>query len=172
MEFFTTKGLRRISGVVESFESPLFVQVPAVQVSILCHDPFFNSGEIKTFSTTVPYGTTFDVVNEGTANTGLTLLASMSTIGSEFIFSNHSFYDESPLRLNYDFDEIGDIRINTNPRQKQVTLLPNVNLLPYLSIGSGWPKLRPGANSLSIGYSDLTGNVDATIEFMERFVGL
>lgn len=172
MEFFTTNGLRRISGVVESFESPLFVQVPAVQVSILCHDSFFNSGEIKTFSATVPYGTTFDVVNEGTADTGLILLASMSTIGTEFIFSNHSFSNEGPLRLNYDFNEIGDIRINTNPRQKQVTLLPNVNLLPYLPFGSGWPKLQPGVNSLSIGYTSQTGTVIADIEFMERFVGL
>lgn len=173
LEFHTTKGVRHISGVVEAFESPLFVQVPAVQVSILCHNPFFTSGEIKTFSTTVPYGTNFDVVNEGTADTGLALVASMSTTGTEFIFSNHSFSDERPLHLNYIFDTVGDsIRIDTNPRQKQVTLLPNVNLLPYTTVGSGWPRLQPGANSLSLGYTSQTGTVIASIEFMERFVGL
>lgn len=172
LKFQTTKGPRYISGVVEAFESPLFVQVPAVQVSILCHNPFFTNGEIKTFSTTVAYGTTFDVVNEGTVDTGLTLLASMSTAGTEFIFSNESFSNESPLRLNYNFNAAGSIFIDTNPRQKQVKLMQNTALLPYMTLGSGWPKLQPGVNSLTIGYLDLAGNVDATIEFMERFVGL
>lgn len=173
LTLFTTKGLRRISGVVESFESPLFVQVPAVQVSILCHDPFFTGG-VKVFEPTLSYGSHVYIMNEGTASTGLTLRANMSTAGSEFIFSNDSFYDEKPLHISHIFNASGSIYIDTNPMRKQVRLLtpPNTNLLPYTALGSGWPTLHPGVNALTIGYSNVTGNVDARIEFMERFVGL
>lgn len=171
--FFTTNGLRYISGVVESFESPLFVQVPAVQVSILCHDPFFTGGS-KVFTETVPYGNIFYVWNEGTATTDLTLTATMSTAGSEFIFSNESFSDEKPLHINHIFNTAGSIYIVTNFGRKQVRMVtsPHTNLLPYMTLGSGWPTLRPGMNALSIGYSNVTGNVSAKIEFVERFVGL
>lgn len=171
--FYTTNGVRYISGVVESFESPLFVQVPAVQVSILCHDPFFTGG-IKTVDVTAPYDSTVYVMNEGSATAGLTLTATMSTAGSEFIFSNESFSDEKPLHINHIFNTPGSIYIGTNFGQKQVRLAssPYTNLLPYMTLGSGWPRLRPGMNALSIGYSNVTGSVDARIEFVERFVGL
>ena len=170
---YTTNGIRYISGVVESFESPLFVQVPAVQVSILCHNPFFTGG-IKVFEATTPYDTPVYVMNEGTASTGLTLRANMSTAGSEFIFSNDSFSDEKPLHINHIFNAAGSIYIDTNFGRKQVRLLtsPYSNLLPYAALGSGWPRLRPGMNALSISYSNVTGSVDARIEFVERFVGL
>lgn len=170
---YTTNGIRYISGVVESFESPLFVQVPAVQVSILCHDPFFTGG-IKVVTETAPYDTTVYVMNEGTASTGLTLRANMSTAGSEFIFSNDSFSDEKPLHINHIFDVSGSIYIDTNFGRKQVRLLtsPYSNLLPYAALGSGWPRLRPGMNALSISYSNVTGSVDARVEFVERFIGL
>lgn len=40
-EIITDRATRHISGVVETFEAPMFVREPQVQISVLCHDPYF-----------------------------------------------------------------------------------------------------------------------------------
>ena len=73
-ELVTDKATRHISGVVETFEAPMFVREPQVQISILCHDPYFyessGSGE-TTVVNTVGDGSMMEFWNTGDVDAGV-----------------------------------------------------------------------------------------------------
>lgn len=74
LELVTDKVTRHISGVVESLEAPMFVREPQVQISVLCHDPYFyespGSGE-TTFTTTANNGFSIEFSDTGDVDTGV-----------------------------------------------------------------------------------------------------
>ena len=74
LELVTDKVTRHISGVVESFEAPMFARVPQVQISVLCHDPYFyespGSGE-TTVNVDANNGYSIEFSNTGDVASGV-----------------------------------------------------------------------------------------------------
>ena len=172
LEFITTKGTRYISGVVESFEPPMFVQVPAVQISIMCYNPFFNAGTPVVFASNVGTGSVFNITNNGNVPVGFELTAVMASAGTEFLVSLVGS-QERPVQIAYAFPSAKTINVNTNARLKDAKIVtPATSLLPYLVAGSGWPRLQPGLNPLLVRYVNGSGTNNLTVTFTERFIGL
>ena len=172
LEFHTTKGTRYISGVVESCEPPMFVQIPAIQISIMCYDPFYRAGAPTVVSSNVGTGALLNVANNGNVAVGFELKAVMASVGTEFLVSLDGS-QERPVHIAYAFPIAKTINVNTNARLKDSKIVtPATSLLPYLVAGSGWPRLQPGPNPLLVRYVDGSGTNNLTVTFTERFSGL
>lgn len=172
LEFLTTSGTRYISGVVESFDAPMFVQIPAVQISILCYSPFFRAAAPVVVSSNVGTGAVFNVTNGGNVPVGFELTAVMSSVGNEFIASINGS-TERPVHVSATFAAAQTLKVNTNPRLKDArNVTSNSSLLPFLVSGSGWPVLQPGVNPLLVRYTNGSGVNNLTVTFTERFSSL
>ena len=164
-----------ISGRIETFEAPLFVKEPAVDISILCFDPDFRdpvstvvsgsttSGQIPS---TVPY--------LGTVETGFTLVLNPNRPLTAF-----NIYHSSPdgvlnaMDFGYQLLTNDVLTISTLQGAKRVTLKrANVttSVLYALSPQSNWLELQPGNNSFRVYAEGLS--IPYTVEYVAKYGGL
>ena len=168
LEFITSKFTRHISGVVEAFEAPLFVQVPTVQVSILCFDPYFKAPAPRTVNATTANSGTTMITNAGSVPVGFTSTVTLSSAGSEYVVSN----GPETMRASYVFPAGSVVNLSTVPMEKNLALQSGKSLLPNIAGGSAWPTLKPGVNNLVTRMTNGTGNNTVSVTFTERFAGL
>lgn len=170
MVFDTGAGDRRISGQVESFESPLFTREPAVQISILCFQPYFQSSSYVSFSGRTVNNAAFSVMNNGTEPVGFELDVSLLGTGTGV-----EVRTTSGIRFHRGVANGNSLEMDTRPRFKRAVLATadgEVNLLPYSDYDRVWPELSPGPNNLIVNRMGGAGNNDVEIRFRERYSGL
>lgn len=187
----------QISGYVESVDPSIFTNDPEYQVSILCPESDFVGMEdvvkILPVHLGLPYapGEALNVDYIGTVPTGVIL--SIPRLDSEAgIYTvDFSFYQEYGGSINgmfvgsYEVSPDHDLRISTVPGDKYAKTIrdmptPDTSVLPVVSTASQWTLLKPGDNSLRLGYalSDIVGydtSIDpdtfanATMKYRNRY---
>lgn len=132
--FSTDRGDRIISGYVESVEPEIFSKDPAMQVSVICVDPYFKDYP-GNHSVTMPVSGTTTLSYRGKEDTGITL--DIVVTDETSILFGHLTFQQDPtgpfVGFNIeDFDlqgitgfklTVGDhIQIVTTPGKKKATL--------------------------------------------------
>lgn len=161
-----------IEGYVETIENNLFTRDQTMQVSIVCHDPYFKSvDDIVTDISQVLGAFTFpfaieepvpfsyleknriiNIVNDGEDDTGLSI-----TIKATGNVSNPRIYnDVTGEFFGFDMDLIaGDlVTINTNRGEKSIILMrngENHNIISTVTRNSTWLALAIGDNQFTYG---------------------
>lgn len=162
----------QIKGVVESCLSPMFVQDPEVDISVICFDPDFYDPEIVTVT-----GMMTDDVDptdfeyEGSTETGLTFIVdvnrSVDEIQVYYIDGNSNTWTMDIAATFLTGDEI---TIVTTPGSKSATLLRagvTTSITYAISPQSTWPRLAPGSNSLRFAASG--DGIPVTVSYMKLF---
>lgn len=177
-EFVTDKTTRLISGVVESMEAPMFVRLPQVQISVICHDPYFRAvadldgSDIVGTHLGASIGDAIDVENSGNVPVGFRLelqpLGALSRIDM-FVPPSH----KGLFVVNTVFPTNHIVAIDTRARQKEVRNLSNgVNHLADVIRGSSWPMLAPGMNQIQLSIQGSFTLYNYTISFERRYTSL
>lgn len=172
-----------IEGYVESIETDLFASEQIVQVSIVCHDPYFKSvDDIVTDISQVISEFTFpfaiedpvplsyldrnriiNIINAGEDDTGL--IITMVATGN---VSNPRIYNEATGEFfGFDMDMmVGDlVTINTSRGEKRIVLTRDGeehNIISTVTRNSTWLALKIGDNLFTYGTETGSG-----VEFLE-----
>lgn len=164
-----------ISGRVESFNSPLFVREPKVEISILCFDPDFVDpmmmlGDGVTVSDTTE--TTYDY--HGTIETGFEFDLFVDRSLSSFTIYNR-LPDNSlqSLEINSSLIAGDKISILTTPGEKSITRTRSgvrSSLLYAMTPQSVWLQLYPGENNIRV-YA-VGPEINYSFKYAERYGGL
>lgn len=176
-------------GVVESFTSPLFVQEPTVQISIICYDPAFREAESTvingtTVSDSDPTDLYTPITYTGSIPTGIlfTLTINVDTVGS-FSILNYG-PDGAVQTMQYTVNDLvnGDsVIINTNDGEKSVQHNVGAEIttsgLAAIDVYSDWIKLLPGTNNFQVyvpadPISGENPHVPYTIEYTTKYGGM
>lgn len=175
LRFYTYLERLNISGRIESFETALFTQEPAVDISIMCFDPDFYELTPVVFD-----GMTTDSLTEtpinyiGTVETGI-----LFKLFPQRTFSQFTIYHNPPdgtLRV-LDFVETlspNDVlTISTVVGNKYVTRLRagvEASKIYALSPQSNWIELLPGENNIRVYAEGLP--IPFSIEYTTKYGGL
>lgn len=180
-----------IEGYVETIENNLFTSSQTVQISIVCHDPYFKSvDEIYSDISTVLSKFAFpfaivdpipfsvlekdrivNIVNDGESDTGLEI-----TITATGSVSNPTIYNNvtgESFGLNLDLIEGDLVTINTNRGQKAVTLVRGgveQNIIANVSRDSTWLALEMGDNQFTYTTATSSGEDLLQIIFKHRMI--
>jgi hypothetical protein len=169
-----------IVGRVESLETALFTQEPAVDVSIICYDPDFvdpvgvhlpASGHVLQTTS----GTSDAVISyDGSVDTGTVITLNVNRTLSDFTIY-HQPPNDDLRQLDFSAPLVaGDVlTISSVTGDKGVTLTragTQSSLLYGMSPQSSWIELMPGDNLLHI-YATGAG-VPYTIDYVTKYGGL
>lgn len=159
-----------IDGFVESIEGDLYENPQAIQISIICTDPFFkNKTEIKadfiSGAATIsnPSDEESGAIFELTASGAVTAPSITNTTTGET-------YALATAMQNGD-----KITLNTRRGEKSVTLTRNgttTNIINDMTAGSRWVSIIPGANELETGATTGAGNLSASVTLQPIFEGI
>lgn len=164
-----------ISGYVESCETPLFVQEPMVDVSILCYDPDFVDHNVTSVSqNTVATAATFDIDYDGTVETGIKFALNLNRSLSEFTIKSTTG-DGTVRTMDFAYSLVsGDVlEVSTVPGNKYVDLIVGgvrTPILYSLARLSKWIDLQPGSNLFNV-YA-VGAAIPFTISYYKRYGGL
>lgn len=152
LRFYTTDGLTvDISGRVEDFQAPLFVQEPKVTIPILCFDPDLVAIEPTVISgATVEDDTETLIHYDGNIETGFSFVLNVNRAESAFTIYNRR-PDNSMQILDFSGAlGIGNtLTISTVDRAKSVKRASSgasISMLYAISSQSNWIQLFPGDN--------------------------
>lgn len=176
LRFIMSDGLELdIQGRVESFEAPLFVKEPAVDISIVCFDPdFYDATPVTISGTSVSTTTETLLTYPGTVPSGLLLTLSPNRSVSEF-----DIYHRPPdailrtMYLYYALIYADVVKINSVRGAKYASLTRASTTIPFvfaLSPVSSWFQLMPGDNYIRV-YATGAG-IPYTIQYTKRYGGL
>lgn len=166
---------REITGVVESFETPIFAKEPTFSISVICPNPEFFSVEesTETFQTTALSERT-ELVYLGSAPTGVVLRMLVKEPISDFKFEVQS---ENGIiqRFNYNgYIPVNNaIVVDTNYRKRRVHLVTgskSKSVLYNVGLQSTWPQLHPGSNLIRV-YTVAAAQT-YTLTYTNKFGGL
>jgi len=176
LSFYHADGLNvDISGRIESCESVLFSQEPAVDVSLMCFDPDFVDPDLVTVSANTTAGSTEVTVDYvGTVDTGIVFKLNVNRSLSEFTIY-HQAADGSLRTMDFAASLIsGDVvTISTIPGSKFATLTRDAvdsSILYAVSPHASWIALMTGVNQLRVYATGAA--IPYTIDYMNRYGGL
>lgn len=189
LSFETDLRTADVEGYVESNEPNIFSNEENTDISIICPDPYFYSSKINTtvFSGIEPmFEFPFSnesvvlpllemgviqnykekvVIYDGDAETGVVI-----TIHARDEASNIAIYNigtRETMRINIEVVAGDAITINTNPRNKSITLQRDgvtTNILNNMARDSDWFKLTKGDNVFTYTAETGANNLNFTIE--------
>jgi hypothetical protein len=162
-----TVELMRTQGYIKKLEIMPFAAEPEVQLTISCLKAYFESPN-TVFVETVP-GTYQEVLNLGTAETGLILAFEFDTECTEFvIFDSRG----NTMTINHDFFPNDILVIDTNPGNRSITLGRDEtasSIIYALSMDSEWLWLYGGLNIITTTNSDFTWE---ELSYIPRYWGI
>lgn len=164
-----------IVGRVETCNTPLFVQEPAVDISIICFDPdFYNPTPATVTGMTTADTVATDIPYVGTIGTGLTVTVNVNRALTEFTIY-HTDPNGNVQSLDFVASLIaGDVvTINTVSGSKVATLNRAgviTSVLYGVSPQSTWVQLSPGDNQLKV-YA-VGASIPVTVDYTTKFGGL
>lgn len=176
LSFYSDDGPRvSIVGRVESFETALFTQEPAVDISIICYDPDFYDPVPQHLSGNSTAGTAKTVVHyDGEVETGIVFKLNVNRTLTDFTIY-HTLPSGELKQLDFSGSLVsGDVlTISTVTGDKGATLIhtgTSSSVLYAISPQSHWLELVPGDNLLRV-YASGAG-VPYTIDYTTRYGGL
>lgn len=156
LRFYMTDGLIvDTTGRIESFETPIFTQEPAVTISIICFDPdFIAIAPVVINGNTVSTSVETLVTYEGTTETGFTLVMNVDRVLGAFTVYNR-LPDGSTRTLDFSASLVaGDVvTISTVAGAKFITRLRSgitTSLLYGMTVQSDWIEFTQGNNYLRV----------------------
>jgi Phage tail protein len=172
-------GYVDISGVVETFNSPMFVQEPEATISIHCvksdfliPDPFVFEG------TSTPSTDELELNYDGTIETGIAFQFTADRSIPEGLTIFHRGPDNSMHTLEFTEPlSTGDILdISTVTGAKGATLTNDVNGTDSILFGvtpqSAWINLYPGKNYIRVFVDIVDAAIPYTITYVKKHGGL
>lgn len=176
MRFFTDENpVVDISGIVETFDCPLFVKEPVATASILCLDPdFYEPIQVEVAGATTA-GTTMGVIPyEGTIDTGVVFTLNLNRSITGFTLYHQPPGEQVRTLIVSGAFVAGDvIEISTIPGNKYATLTRGgviSSILYTVSPYSDWTRLKPGDNALRV-YAEGAA-IPYTIRYTNKHGGL
>lgn len=179
LQFITDDGkLLNISGVVESFESPRFVQEPQATISIMCFNPDLEDPTVITVAgSTVSDSTEINIPYAGTVETGFLFRLSPNRSDLNEFTIYHRGDDDQQTSLQWGgtgvlavADELYISTVSGSKYARRVRSGSEVTMLTYVSPYSNWMKLLPGNNFFRI-YAEGAA-VPFTIEYTTKYGGV
>jgi hypothetical protein len=176
LRFYMSDGLTiDIDGRVETFESPLFVKEPAVDITLLCFDPdFYDSVPVVLSGSTVSTTTDTLITYPGTVETGILFTLNVDRTLSEF-----TIYHRAPDGITRSLDFSGSLAagnvlkistiVGAKGATKTVTGVES-SVLYGVSPQSNWIELQPGENHIRV-YA-VGAAIPYTITYTKRYGGL
>ena len=169
-----------IEGYVESLEPNIFAQDPEMVCSIICPKPDFIDPDAVLITGTVDDGSIENVINYiGTVPTGIELrvqntVANIAYTGPLLVNINNGddeFFQIDPVTIDAD----GYFKLSSIANLKRAQLVDPLddsitNLLTHVTAISGWPRLRPGENVLTVVADE--DDQAWTLAYFNRFGGL
>ena len=177
----------KIKGYVEVLDGDLFVEQEQIQISIICPQPYFES--LKTLYTElskimrlfefpfcitepIPFSEKRNLPLCSILNNGDTTCGVILTISISGEVSNLKIYNTATQQLfglDYEFQENDQITLNTQSRQKNISLIRDgetINLLGSMQAGSSWIQLATGINNFTFTAdgADFVKIIFATVE--------
>ena len=176
LRFENTAGLSvRISGVVESFEAPLFEKEPAADISIICHDPdFVETDEIQISGNTTSTTTEMMFDYDGTIPTGFRFVLNVNRSITTF-----TIYHRTPdnlinmLNVNKSLVAGNVVTINTVLGDKYARLVSGgiqSSIVGNVSPQSAWSQFKFGENGFRVTVAGAAIPYD--IFYMNKYGGL
>lgn len=150
-ELVTDKVTRHISGVVESFEAPMFARQPQVQISVLCHDPYFyespGSGE-KTIVSHADNGSMMEFWNTGDVDAGVRIAIVPNHYMYSIAIHVGPVYEGMSVHPTFEVDtpvaQRQELVIDGRPFRKDVrNATTGKQHLSSIVAGSVWPVFEP-----------------------------
>lgn len=163
-----------INARVESTPSPMFAQVPEVDITLICYDPDFVDPVpviVTGMTTTDPVATLIDYV--GTIETGIVFNIYVNRTLSEFVIYYTDGVDSTNMDVVGSFLAGDQVTISTTPGNKYATLLRAgvaSSILYAVSPQSDWMMLAPGNNWLRASAAGV--GIPCTITYNKRFGAL
>jgi hypothetical protein len=176
LRFYTVEGLEVDTlGRVESCETSIFSQEPAIDISVICFDPDFLDADGTTISDETTGGTGELLIDyDGTVGTGVKLNLELDRDIGEFALYHRT--PDGQIRI-LEFSEpllTGDVvEINTVKGEKGATLTRSTVDSPItraITPQSVWTQLQPGANYIRV-YVVGPG-IPFTLSYVTRYGGL
>ena len=123
-------------------------------------------GRAMGYRTFKPY---LPLVNDGDKETGIKIIA-IAKRGKvdnlKFILNNKEY-----IKVNQTLKQWDVLEINTNPRQKSVTL-NGENVINRIDRNSSFFSLRMGKNILKYECDDGSTNIDIDVQFYRKYLGI
>jgi Phage tail protein len=165
-----------ISGVVETFETPLFAKDPEVSIGVRCMDPdFLAISETTVNGNSVSTTTEQTVTVDGTVEAGYIFTLSVNRTGVAGFTLYNRRPDGSMAQLDVTLAlTTGDVvKISTQPKNKYATLTrggSTTSILYAVSNSSKWGPLYPDLNYIRVLISGAA--IPYTIVYTNRYGGL
>ena len=183
-----------IDGTIENFDCEPTTNTETAIVSIICNDPYFKSAADTVYQFTnitplfefpfaipaagIPFSevkrNTNMIVNHGDVESGVIVEFYATT--SQIL--NPAFYNRTTqkyIKILFDMEQGDIIRINTNKRQKSITLIRDgvsMNILNDMEIGSKWVTLEAGENEIAYGADEGSANLSVTVSTLNKYMGV
>lgn len=161
--FYDDRGrIRYLIGYTEKFDASPFDVETAVQISMICVDPYLRDAAEKVLSNVVGW-TTVPFTYTGTAETGFLATIHIDIDTPALTLDNNG----KNLVVTYDF-HIGDtVVINTTRGSRSIMLTPSgggaaVSVLAGMAPSSDWPQLSSQSNTLKV-YGATTASLPASV---------
>lgn len=168
----TDKGTWFAWGVVESFDAPLFVQDPAVQLSILCEDPYFRGG-VRTHSASNPNGMSWVIFYGGKHSSPFTLTATPGAAATGFELRVKSSNRDDIFSASGFYPSGRPVVINTLPGEKSFQINGETSL-NRITAASAWPALHAGSNTVIVKFAGQSSTIQNSLQisYQERVPGI
>lgn len=156
-----------ISGFITKFETPLFNQLPEVQITIKCEDPMIRSiepfytdqlnlgiqGTLVDNVSTAPHGFSFSL----TYNSDSNAFSIFNGIPQEWVFT----VTPGTIGANTGFKTNDVLYFSSEFQNRQIYIVRSgatIHLVDKINAGSSWPVLFPGENDYQISTNAFTWN--------------
>lgn len=159
-------------GYVEKFEGEIFSKDTAVQISLMCPDPYLVDATETELTGSF---TTFPFTYGGSAETGFYIEVEVTAPTDVLTIDNNG------SRMVFEFDFLLDdvLKVNTTPGSRSVLLdragFPNLEILYTMTGDSPWIKLHSQNNVLKV-YDDIPGMATVAamtkLRYRQRYWGI
>lgn len=176
--YVTDLGFVDISGRVESFEAPLFVQEPQATIAITCFNPDFYDPTSVILPGNTTSGVSAIVLNyEGTVETGFVFKLNLNRSLSEFtiVHTPGDFGVNTTTDLNFDAPMLaGDVITISTISGDKYARLTRAGVTSSIVYGvnptANWINLEPGVNYIHVAAGGAA--IPFTIEYTNKYGGL
>lgn len=168
------------NGYVEDCSSPMFVQDPVMNVSVVCPDPDFVAYSPTVLALTSVTGTAFTEIDyPGTSDAGVLISMPVTTLTSTMTIANFAPDQDSQV-MNLSSASLAagtTFKLDTVPGERAISQIVGGSVLSLLSYADKtyeWVTLREGANqfrittptamSFTLTYSAKYGALDGSLE--------
>lgn len=154
--------IRNVHGYTEAIETDIFDIETAVQVSMLCPDPYIRDLVETVLVNEAGTWVTVPFTYRGTAETGFSVEIHVANATNILTLKNNN----KTMVFHHDFEANDVINLNTNRGERDVTYTRDgvtLSLLGKLDVDSPWLELHSQSNTMTV-YGDVPSNQVAGVK--------